>query len=414
MKKFYILLAAGLLMPGFASAGENNSLPQLSVGATRALPTLNIDIKPGVVNEISQFSVDALGAGMVINPETDKTVTLNKDGEVFAEFISQCNDNVLHLSLITPVTNPGVYDVVIPEGYLLVEATPYPETTFAGYSVEKKEIPQEIVITPSAGGQINELVSCQIYWRGYDSVFIEQENMDYDTTKIMFTMGDAEYPSTAFIEVTDEGTIYTFSPREPISGEGRLRLTIPKDQITINGQHPSRDVSYYWNVVPEEGGSLDITPAPGAVGSIGDFVIQLPAETETIARGSGTAYDITLYKYEESFQAFAIVANYSARISQANKTITLSAGDVFTAKGQYKLTIPTSYFVIDGKNCPSQNFIYEVDPELGVNTVEAADGLFNVYGADGRVIILNAVEDDVKALDGGLYIINGKKTIITK
>lgn len=416
MKKLFLLLAGACLMPGAmlgASAGLTLST-ETGNHSTRALPPLSINIQPGNVTEIRQFVLDASGAGMIINPDNENPCTLNSNGEVYAEFLAEIADNTLVLTLFTPVTAAGEYEVVVPEGFLLIEATPNPATKFPGYVIEKIEVPQEIIVTPAAGSQIFELASCNITWRGYDSVFIDQVNLDYDTSKIYFTFEDTNYPSTAQIEVTSDGTIYTFAPREPITGEGRLRLTIPADQILINGEHPSREVSYYWNLTFEEADPIDIVPAPGKVAKLSDFVITLPETTESIARGSGSYNSIDLMLFDNSFMDYAILANYTARISQANKTITLtSAGDTFAQPGKYKLVIPTAYFLIDGKATTSQTFLYEVDPDLGIVNVSTEDGgHVNVYTVDGKVILDKAEIEDVKGLNPGLYIVNGKKVVI--
>lgn len=400
------MLGGAITMPATASA---------QIAAYADATVLSISPAPAEVTEINGFVLTPAVATDVLtrNPSSPDEAQLYRNGDSYGEFIAEVANNQVILSLFNPITLAGEYEVIIPEGYLLLNGEPCPEQRFPGYTIAKKDIPQEIVVTPPAGTQINTLEVATIFWRGYDSVFIDQVNMDYDTTKVYFEFGNQQYPATANIEVTDEGTIYTFTPQQAFTGEGRLRLNIPADQILIDGENPSRAISYYWNLAPAEGGSLDIQPAPGKVKELGDFIIELP-EAETIARGSGTVYDITLYRWDNDYEGYAILANYSARISQANKTITLTAGETFTVAGKYRLTIPNAYFMVDGKVIPQQNFDYEVDGTGSVAGISTEDGRYTVVTLDGKVVIENGDKDALNELENGIYVINGKKVVNKK
>lgn len=417
MKKITTVLAAALLLPTVATAAQPQFNRESYIAHQVADENpLSINIAPGVLTEIANFTVAPVDPSMIIerNPQAISEPSLIRNGESYANFITTVANNTLVLSVGNPITASGEYSILIPEGYLLLNGTPNGEITFSGYTIEKKNIPQEIIVTPMAGTEINSLETATVMWRGYESVFINQDNMDYDATKIYFEFNGEQIPSIANIEATDEYTIYTFSPKDRISGEGRLRLVIPKDQIQINGKNPSRDVTYYWNMALEQGGDLNITPAPGTVKEIGDFVINFPEETTTIARGNGAIYDICLYRYDEESDDYSMLASYNAKISKTEKKITLSCGETFTTKGKYKLNIPNAFFIVDGKVIPAQNFIFEVDGTGAVAGIESENNLFNIYDINGKVVILKANQEDVRNLENGLYIINGIKVLVNK
>ncbi|MCM1291049.1 MAG: hypothetical protein NC201_01610 [Prevotella sp.] len=420
MRKFTPTLAAALLLSATTISAPMAFAAMTPALATRAdqTPALNINLNPGVITEISNVIITpaVADATLALNPEVSSTSTaeLYKNNESFADFLVQIDGNSAILSLFNPVTASGEYSIVIPEGFFLVNNNPVPAQTFSGYTIEKKVIPQEIIVTPPAGTQVAEIEAVYVMWRGYDSVLINPDNMDYDNTKIYFEFGSEKIPTIANIEATDEYTIYTFTPQTKIQGEGRARLTVPADQIQINGANPSRDVSYYWNVKPEEGTStLTYDPAPGNVSELGDVVIILPEDTETITRGSiASLYDIDIYRWDKDYNDYAMLGSYTARIDRDEMKIYLTCGQTFTEENDYKMTIPNGYFVINGKNTPAQTVLWHVDGTGSVSGIYVDDASYDVFSVNGAVILRDADQNGVRTLDKGLYIINGKKVII--
>lgn len=53
-------------------------------------------------------------------------------------------------------------------------------------------------------------------------------------------------------------------------------------------------------------------------------------------------------------------------------------------------------------------------PDNSVNAISAADANTVIYNINGMVVKRNASQDDVKALENGIYIINGKKIVVCK
>ena len=57
-------------------------------------------------------------------------------------------------------------------------------------------------------------------------------------------------------------------------------------------------------------------------------------------------------------------------------------------------------------------YLYMVGENVGIDAVNAEDGLYNVYNYQGIRVLNNADKDAVKALPAGFYIVNGKKVVI--
>lgn len=100
-------------------------------------------------------------------------------------------------------------------------------------------------------------------------------------------------------------------------------------------------------------------------------------------------------------------------------TFTLSAP--ITEAGEYRVTIPEYTFVTtqyddsfgeNGSYSPELNYYYTIGEPDGVNGIAAEDGTVTVYDLVGRLLLDKAPAAEINSLSAGLYIINGKKTVI--
>ena len=57
-------------------------------------------------------------------------------------------------------------------------------------------------------------------------------------------------------------------------------------------------------------------------------------------------------------------------------------------------------------------YLYMMGENVGIDAVDAENGLYNVYNYQGIRVLNNADKDAVKALPAGFYIVNGKKVVI--
>ena len=92
----------------------------------------------------------------------------------------------------------------------------------------------------------------------------------------------------------------------------------------------------------------------------------------------------------------------------------LTFEDTVTADGEYTLTVPVTLF---DDNWASYDMKYDFhyvigDPTYISSLVEAAGGKADIYDTAGRTVKRAADADFVKSLKPGMYIINGKKTIV--
>lgn len=86
----------------------------------------------------------------------------------------------------------------------------------------------------------------------------------------------------------------------------------------------------------------------------------------------------------------------------------------FTKKGEYDITFPKDMFICEGDiKSPDVNIHVTIDPTIsGVAGPEAEEDAVNVYTPAGVQVISNGRMSDLMDLPAGLYIINGRATIL--
>ncbi|MDE6295353.1 MAG: hypothetical protein K2M03_04740 [Muribaculaceae bacterium] len=86
----------------------------------------------------------------------------------------------------------------------------------------------------------------------------------------------------------------------------------------------------------------------------------------------------------------------------------------YQKEGTYTLQFPNKTFLLNGEPMEGTEFVFEytIDP-TAVNMIEVAES-YVVYTIDGRVAYIGADRAAINGLDAGLYIINGKKVLLTK
>ena len=94
-----------------------------------------------------------------------------------------------------------------------------------------------------------------------------------------------------------------------------------------------------------------------------------------------------------------------------NNTVefTLEDANVEFKDGDYVIWLPAEYFWVG--NYKSRDVKFAIEGYVSVEEI-AEDTNFDVYSVNGMVIKRNANKADVKDLDPGVYVINGKKVLV--
>lgn len=95
--------------------------------------------------------------------------------------------------------------------------------------------------------------------------------------------------------------------------------------------------------------------------------------------------------------------------------LSISFGEEILEEGNYEITLPTGLVILGNEEYTlmSQEVVlsYTILTNTNVETL-AVDGKFEVYSLSGRKVFTTTDVNDIKSLDRGIYVINGKKVML--
>lgn len=192
-----------------------------------------------------------------------------------------------------------------------------------------------------------------------------------------------------------------------------IELTYTVTEIVISGEVGHVFTPAETEVVTDLK-KISLTLEAGYVNYVGNGAV-------TLALPNGT--ELTA-KYPGLSGGFVNGEEVEAAAGDPNcNTLTWEFGDANTvwAEGEYTLTVPADMIAV---NIPGfdewsmePNYVgctgkWTVSSTVGVIGIFGDDAEYNIYNTNGAAVILNGTAADVKALNKGVYVINGRTFII--
>lgn len=211
---------------------------------------------------------------------------------------------------------------------------------------------------------------------------------------------------------------------------GSVTLIIPDQAVSVSGVKIGA-ISHTWNIVLPKNFTYKVTgfaskyiAGPTYDWKNPDLTTELPA----IADLSEITFEIPDATTAELWNASYInlrsrdYMTYGAHYPEVEKvegtehpTFKLKFSDAPSVDGKiYELTLNLGAFYIDNAySSPNLDFAVNFDKTSGIEGIVAdAENGYTVVSVDGRVIFVNGSLEQVKALEKGIYIINGKKVAV--
>lgn len=310
----------------------------------------------------------------------------------------------LHESVQKP--SLGNYNLTINEGAFLIDGKESVEIS-ASYTIEP-DVTAEYLLEPDG------TIVYQDYGLNFGLIFDETASVTApNKADINITFDGVPVPANAF-ECMSEGCylIFMIYPDPQYNKDGVLNLKIAEGKFKVGGK-PSPVVDATWNVVGPKTYAVNVTPVnenfDGKYQYIETIYINFPEATkgevfnEYGARLSNQVGTITLVDAQSS--------NLRAESTGVTFAVTFPKK---TAKGTYDLWVMDGTFTLDGVFAsPEINETFTVDPSTAIAELFADEnGNITVYTVDGKVILKNVPAAEVRNLQKGIYIINGKKVVL--
>ncbi len=210
----------------------------------------------------------------------------------------------------------------------------------------------------------------------------------------------------------DNNAVYFGITDETLLVPSTLKITLPEGAIMLSGETNANPITYTWNVRQPKEYTCTLAPDAGTVSSLTEIKLTINgAETAEVTRTSGISMMGNNYSYYANAEIVKDAANPRTFIL---KFPTESVNGPMT-DGEYKLEIFGGTFTIDGaQSWPAKPIekVYTLHMTSGIDGINADNGTVTVISIDGKVVLKDAPASELKNLDKGIYIINGKKRII--
>lgn len=303
----------------------------------------------------------------------------------------------------------GTLSFFIDEETFLIDGVKSPEIR-ATYHMERV-IPKTVTYEPSLDDIVIQSFGYNAGFHFDEAAAFARTAKFYDSVEVK--LGDEKLTKTDYEIQTAEGnSCVFFITNEDFWKPGKLSISLKGEGYTLSGQ-PGFDVAHTWNVVEPKTYIYTLTPdGKTDVKSLDEIIVAFPeAKTGVLYRNSFISLKNTEYEWLWVKDVTPVADADCATFKITFDTAGIASHKLHT----YTLEINKGCFTLDGaQESPQiiQKYTY-VPAGSGVGEFEAADnGKYNVYTIDGKVVLRNAEADQLKSLDKGLYIINGKKTII--
>lgn len=345
------------------------------------------------------------------------------------------------------VTEPGNYVLSFPRAYFNIGSGSLAGATAATdvkYTIEKEATPYTVAFTPSDDDKITTLSNVNISFtdeneEGEPKYMLGFEDMEKATAYVYNE--HKELVTTATFNYADNWDDYNTVVAklvDPISKPGKYTLVVPDGQFTYGavdeggmmakkyraargGATPGEDgddedvddegIEYNALIVKtftvEAGSVADVTAKfdleEGAtVASLDKVVLTFDGATSITTPGGTT---MPFFKTTAKRGTRAAMSKINGNVVSVYPSNDMTTAATITIAGDYTLTFPEGYFVVNGNKWPELTLHFTVDPTASaIDNVDAAGAKAQkVYTLEG--VQVKGSTENLK----GTFIVNGKK-----
>lgn len=202
--------------------------------------------------------------------------------------------------------------------------------------------------------------------------------------------------------------------REPLPGEYTLRLSRQLILVKyLDEKIYNAPYEYMFEVKPRPFDYSVQPPSGSELQQLSEIILTFGAPVamaEGVGSGclSGESGEIT-----DMEVTACIERGYGDDLAAADEGMQcrLTLSRPLVEKDVYTLTLPAGMFVRRGNASPAIRVVYKVDGSLDVKETPNED-LYDIYSPDGTEIMRGAGKCELRRLPAGIYVINGKTTVI--
>ena len=317
-------------------------------------------------------------------------------------------------------TDGGNYKVVIPEGAIQMAGGVTNSEIALNYAIIGAGGEWTAVADP-APGVVAELTDILVTFEGANQLSVSSEAGPndfpyYGTVAEDGTVTKVPYSIFAWLEGGNKISLGIQNAEEKLSEPGKYAIIIPAGYCLVDGVAMTEDIRFDYTIEgaqPEY--TVIISPADGSTVK-GEQLYEI-----TVTFDGAKAIELngdqatTLYQLDENGNPIAnIYQTMSVEGNVAKFSVMELHKPYLDPAGTFQFTIPVGMVTITdnndvvGKNKDNIVATY-ISEGSSVDTIGVDAKDLNIYTVSGMLIKRNGTYEDVKALEPGIYIINGKK-----
>ena len=270
-----------------------------------------------------------------------------------------------------------------------------------GFSFNYNIVPgaPELVVTPADGEEVKELVNFTLTWNGATEVEINPDLMVGGAKLYAVTENGKELQSDLICSPAgDKSVVLDIMDLAKPMPNGQYVLEVPAEMFTANGFANEALTATY--TLAGLVYNFEVLEAPFNK-------IKLTVENCDELKVREDCPDKATLWYMTGGESK--VGEYAVTFAEGNVVEFTLTEAVEVMDGDYIVWLPEGFFWVG--NDQSKDIKYVIEGVVSVETI-GEDANFDIYSVNGMIIKRNGNKADLKALDPGVYVINGQKVLV--
>lgn len=261
---------------------------------------------------------------------------------------------------------------------------------------------QDYTTVPENGSTVEMLTDITITWDNATTVTVDPMLM-VGGGKLYSVAGEEKTYLTDILCGPTAGNSLVLTVLMPVTDAGEYVIEFVDNVFTVDGNaYPAFNLNYTIGGTPTSTATLEVIPAEDDLTS---FIVTATPCT-VLAVNEDESIEIPFIINNKGFDSY-IAARYEVSINEDN-TATLST-EKNLPSGNFTLHIPKGTFLIDGKL--SQECVIDFTSS-GINGILNDNATVEVYNLNGVQLVKEGSKEDLRKLDNGIYIVNGRKVML--
>lgn len=386
-------------------------------------------VHPAVDSEVTKIETISVEFAKAVRIESKEVAykVLNGAGTELSEYTVTAEVNPLdaqeYILTVTPaITKSGKYSIVVPAGAFACKYTVDGEARDNEEMILKYTVKNPTVCTIAPADESENLTEIDEITFTFSNAAVVSKGVNAEVT--VRDAEDNELPVKSAAEISIEENVATITFTPAITHAGDIVVTVKEGTFEckrIADEDAVAVQEYVLNYNIEHRSVMEFDyDEEEMLTTFTDMIVTFSKATNVEINdeaGDITVTHVVKAPETSSMQPRTDANPYTvkaAKVEGANNQIKLTIEPTITEEGTATLHIPYGKFIADGQHSQEihPEFVVKGDINTWVNKIFGDDADVTVITINGVVIMKDAPASELRSLEPGMYIINGRKVVI--